>query len=105
MNLLKRFLNWLFPKEPAYFYRMDEQTQDPVKVPMDAPAVSEPSGTDVTLEEVPSVDVPLFTAEELKEIKKSDLLELAVNSGIEDVSRKDTKKDLIKKITSYYQIS
>lgn len=97
MNLFKRFINWLFgPKEPAYFYRVDPKTEEVHKVEMTEEPAFEAAEQDL--------DVPLFTAEELKEMKKADLFELAINSGITDVSKKDTKKVLIKKISSYYDI-
>ena len=58
------------------------------------------------VEELPidEVDVPLFTQEELQAMKKKELLELASDSGITEVTPKDTKKIIIEKIVSHYQI-
>jgi hypothetical protein len=98
MNLIKKFINWLLPKEPAYYYRLNSETDNVEKV---TPAAPEPKVEEVPDEEV---DVPLFTIDELEEMKKNDLLELATDSGITDVTKKDTKKILIEKIVSHYQI-
>lgn len=103
MNRLVQFLKKLFaPKKINYYYKLDEESNEPVQVPLDTPPWPvEDLQPDIAQ---PDLDVPLFTSEELKEMKKVDLLELAVNSGIADVSNKDTKASLIKKITSHYEI-
>ena len=96
MNLVNKFLDWLFPKEPSYYYRL-RQDAEVEKVTETVPE---------KVEELPheEIDIPLFTMDELEEMKKSDLFELAVNSGVSEVTKKDTKKAIIEKIVSHYQI-
>ena len=96
MNIVKKLLSWVLPPTPNYYYRLSKEAEVE-KVTETVPE---------TVEEVPNdeVDVPLFTAEELQEMKKADLFELAVNSGVSEVTKKDTKKAIIEKIVSHYQI-
>ena len=76
-------------KKSSYYYRLSEDTCEPEQV---------------SFTQQPEPDVPLFTAEELQEMKKADLLDLALDSGIHGVSKKDTKAVLIEKIASHYEI-
>jgi hypothetical protein len=97
MSIFSKFLDWLLPPQPAYYYRINPQTDEVEKVVESKP--------ESKAEELPEeLDLPLFTTDELQEMTKSDLLELAVNSGIHGVSKKNTKKQLIEEICSHYEI-
>ena len=97
--LIKKFLNWLFPKKDQSYYVINEQTNEPEKV-VDSPS----DQVKYAPEEFNDDMVPLFTVEELNAMKKDELYDLASDSGIPDVAKKDTKKVLIKKITSHYEL-
>ena len=97
MNPVKKLLDWLLPPStPNYYYRLRKDAEVE-KVTETVPE---------KVEELPidQVDVPLFTQEELQAMKKKELLELASDSGITEVTPKDTKKVIIGKIVSHYQL-
>jgi hypothetical protein len=106
MNLFKRFYNWMFLEKTSYYYRLNTETDEPEKVSADV-AIPE----NHTEEELHAAcgsgcecDCPLFTIEELKEMKKKDLFELAQDGGLK-CKKTDKKKDLIKKITLHYELT
>lgn len=95
-NLFKKLFG---SKKTPYYYQIDETSKEPVQVPFDSvPPVAEDAV------EPEHIDVPFFTTEELGEMKKADLYELAVNSGLTEVSPKDTKATLIRKISDHYEL-
>jgi hypothetical protein len=106
MNALKKLWNWLVSlfaaKKPEYFYRLNEESAEVEQVPLSKSFDEEVAEQFAAVEELPLPEVP-FTRKDLLAMKKKDLKSLALDCGIL-ISRKDTKKSLVKKIENHFDL-
>jgi hypothetical protein len=108
IDAIKAVWYTLFPKKTGYFYRLQndgELLRAPLTEPEKAVPVEdvpEDYLSSAYEEDIAAIECP-YNVASLQLLKKQDLSELALDCGL-IVTKKDKKKDLVKKVADYFGI-